>query len=119
MATPGTKHGAMVSLQASLEAQFCVRFLRMVGTMGKAKMSTDAELLRCYSEEGSEEAFATLTARYLPLVYAAAIRQVNGDEHLAKDVAQTVFADLARRAKSLGSCRVLSGWLYLNTRFAA
>src|SRR5688572_16518434 len=82
-------------------------------------MSTDAELLASYSEEGSEEAFATLTARYLPLVYAAAIRQVNGDEHLAKDVAQTVFAQLARRAKSLHSCRALSGWLYLNTRFAA
>jgi len=60
-------------------------------------MATDAELLRAYSEEGSDEAFAVLTERYLPLVDAAAIRQVNGDEHLAKDVAQVVFALLARR----------------------
>ena len=64
-------------------------------------MTDDAELLRQYAQSGSETAFADLVGRYLPLVYAAALRRVGGDEALAKDVAQTVFIDLARKASSL------------------
>jgi hypothetical protein len=42
-------------------------------------MSEDAELLRQYAQSGSETAFAELVRRYLPLVYAAALRQGCGD----------------------------------------
>jgi RNA polymerase sigma factor (sigma-70 family) len=82
-------------------------------------MSEDAELLRRYAEEKSEEAFAELVRRHLKLVYSVALRQVAGDVHLAEDVAQRVFADLARKAEKLAQRPVLSGWLYRSTHFAA
>jgi len=82
-------------------------------------MRDDAELLREYAENGSEEAFAELVRRHLGLVYQSALRQVGGDAHLAQDVAQSVFADLARKAGSLGERKVLAGWLYTSARYAA
>ena len=82
-------------------------------------MIPDAELLRRYSEAASEEAFGELVRRHLDLVYSAALRQVNGDAHLAQDVAQTVFADLARKAASLAGRPAMTGWLYTSTHHAA
>ena len=70
-------------------------------------------------ETHSEDAFADLVSRHLNLVYSAALRQVNGDSHLAQDVSQTVFADLARKAGVLSRRALLSGWLYTSTHFAA
>jgi RNA polymerase sigma factor (sigma-70 family) len=82
-------------------------------------MTGDAELLRQYTRTGSESAFEELVQRHLPLVYSAALRQVRGDEALAKDVAQTVFIDLAKKARSLANRELLAGWLYSSTRLAA
>ena len=82
-------------------------------------MPDDATLLRRYAEDRSEGDFAELVRRHLNLVYSAALRQVNGDTHLAKDVTQLVFTDLARKAGSLAGHRVLAGWLFTSTRFAA
>src|SRR6185369_9502659 len=77
---------------------------------------TDSELLRQYATERSEAAFATLVDRHLPLVYSAAVRRLNGDTHRASDVAQAVFAELARDAARLAGHPVLTGWLYTATR---
>ncbi len=82
-------------------------------------MCDDAELIRRYAAEGSDEAFAELVQRHLGMVFHAALRQVGGDAHLAQDVAQRVFTDLARKAGGLGGRTVLAGWLYTATRLAA
>jgi len=82
-------------------------------------MTPDSELLRRYAGTNSEEAFAELIRRHVNLVYSAALRQVNGDAHLAQDVAQTVFTDLARKADSLARHSTLTGWLYTSAHFAA
>ena len=82
-------------------------------------MTPDSELLRRYAGTKSEEAFAELVQRHVNLVYSAALRQVNGDAHLAQDVAQIVFTDLARKAASLSRRETLTGWLYTSAHFAA
>ena len=82
-------------------------------------MQPDNELLRQYAQTHSEEAFAELVKRHVNLVYSAALRQVGGDAHLAHDVAQNVFTDLARKATSLSRRDSLTGWLYTSAYFAA
>jgi hypothetical protein len=83
------------------------------------KMTPDSELLRQFARTNSQEAFAELVKRHVNLVYSAALRQVNRDEHLSKDVAQMVFTDLARKAGSLARHETLTGWLYTSAHFAA
>lgn len=78
-------------------------------------MTDSRTLLSEYAENGSEAAFRELVTRYLGLVYAAALRLVDGDAHLAQDVAQTVFIDLARKASGLSRDVMLGGWLHQRT----
>jgi len=82
-------------------------------------MTLDGELLRRYSEDKSEEAFAELVRRHVDLVYSAALRQVNRDAHLAQDVTQMVFTELSRKAGVLASRPMLTGWLYTCAHFCA
>ncbi len=76
------------------------------------------ELVRAYGRHQSEQAFRTLVERHVDVVYAVALRQT-GDRQTAQDVAQTVFLDLASKARRLPDQTILSGWLYRATRFAA
>jgi len=79
----------------------------------------DARLLRRFAKETDEAAFRELVARNFALVYSVALRQLNGDTHLAEDVAQMVFTDLARKARALPRRTVVTGWLYEAARRAA
>jgi RNA polymerase sigma factor (sigma-70 family) len=82
-------------------------------------MTDSRQLLTEYSRNSSETAFRELVARYIDLVHSAAVRLVNGDTHLAEDVTQTVFADLARLARKLPSEVMPGGWLHRHTCFVA
>lgn len=77
----------------------------------------DIELLRRYGTNHDEDAFSELVSRNVDLVWSAAARAC-GDPDLAKDIAQEVFADLARKARLLSSSKkvVLAGWLYRAAR---
>ncbi len=82
-------------------------------------MSETEELLASFVRSGSEPAFRELVMRYIDLVYSTAVRLVDGDAHRAQDVAQTVFADLARTAGTLSPGTTLGGWLHRHTCFVA
>ena len=82
-------------------------------------MTETQELLAKFVENGSESAFRELVSRYFDLVYSTAVRLVDGDTHRAEDVAQIVFADLARIAGKLSASTTLGGWLHRHTCFVA
>jgi RNA polymerase sigma factor (sigma-70 family) len=90
--------------------------------MGEMQNKSDAQLLRDYAQYGDEAAFREIVTRHTDLVYSAALRSVNSSD-LACDIAQSVFTDLARKARPLASKLAedasLVGWLYRSTRFAA
>jgi RNA polymerase sigma factor (sigma-70 family) len=82
-------------------------------------MNDDAELLRRYSRDGAESAFAELVHRHLPLVYQAALRQLGGNTHLAQEAAQDVFIAMGGKAADLAKRPSITGWLYISASFAA
>jgi len=90
--------------------------------LGEMTEASDAQLLRDYVEHGHEAAFREIVVRHTDAVYSAALRQVSSPD-LARDAAQSVFTDLARKAPSLARTldanASLLGWLYRSTRFAA
>jgi uncharacterized protein (TIGR03435 family) len=81
------------------------------------KQMDDWQLLRDYATRNSEEAFRALVDRYAGLVYHAALRQA-GNPHTAEEVTQAVFIALAQKADRIPRGAILSGWLFLATRFA-
>lgn len=80
--------------------------------------SDDMALVREYAQSNSERAFATLVSRHVNLVYSVALRQVR-DPHLAEEITQGVFIILARKAKSLSTKTILSGWLCRTARYVS
>jgi RNA polymerase sigma factor (sigma-70 family) len=82
-------------------------------------MTESQTLLAEYAGTGSEAAFREIVTRYIDFVYSAATRMVEGAPHLAEDVTQIVFADLARKAGSLPREVMLGGWLHRHTCYVA
>jgi RNA polymerase sigma factor (sigma-70 family) len=81
-------------------------------------LNDDLTLLREYSRNHSESAFASLVERHINLVHSVALRQV-GDAHLAEEITQAVFIILARKADKLSHHTVLSGWLCRTARYVS
>jgi RNA polymerase sigma factor (sigma-70 family) len=81
----------------------------------------DAQLLRDYAQCGAEAAFREIVERHADFVYSAALRQTESPDQ-ARDITQTVFTDLARKAATVSQKLTpessLAGWLYRSTRFA-
>ncbi len=82
-------------------------------------MSDSQVLLRDYAKNGSDTAFRCLVERYVDLVYSAAYRMTGQNRMLAEDVVQTVFVDLARKARTLPGDVMLGGWLHRHSCFVA
>ena len=80
--------------------------------------ATDLELLRQFTRDQAQDAFTALVKRHVNLVYSAALRQVRAPQ-LAEEIAQSVFADLARDAGKLQPGTILTAWLYAVTRRTA
>src|ERR1700722_19004183 len=78
----------------------------------------DIELLRQYVRQNSDEAFAALVARYVNMVYSAALRKP-GASYADEEITQAVFIILAKKADRLPEKTILSGWLYQTARLAA
>jgi RNA polymerase sigma factor (sigma-70 family) len=81
-------------------------------------MTSDLDLLGQYARGKSQDAFTALVNRHVNLVHSAALRQVRSSQ-LAEEVAQSVFADLARNAGKLKPDTILTTWLYQVTRRTA
>jgi RNA polymerase sigma factor (sigma-70 family) len=78
----------------------------------------DAQLLRAFAAQQSQSAFRTLVERYQDMVWSTAKRRLGNDE-AASDVAQNVFAALARKAPWLSTRSSIGGWLYKSTLMEA
>ena len=86
--------------------------------------ATDAQLLRGFAEERSDDAFTELVRRHIDSVFTAAARRTGGDAAAAQDIAQTVFTGLATKLRGAGAAEVLQvaslgGWLHRQTGFTA
>jgi RNA polymerase sigma factor (sigma-70 family) len=82
-------------------------------------MTDSQKLLSDYAQNGSETAFRQIVAGYIDLVYSTAFRLVERDAHMAQDVTQAVFADLARVAPRLAPEVMMGGWLHRHACFVA
>lgn len=71
----------------------------------------DFELLQRFMREGEQSAFADVVRRHLDLVFATALRKVE-DPGAAQEVAQNVFAALARKAWRFAPDDSIPAWLH-------
>jgi RNA polymerase sigma factor (sigma-70 family) len=78
----------------------------------------DIALLRQYTEQNSEEAFAMLVSRHINKVYSVALRHTR-NPHQAEEITQAVFVILAKKSGQLGKKVILTGWLYETSRLTA
>src|ERR1051325_1002957 len=71
----------------------------------------DFELLQRFTRDGEQSAFADLVRLHLDLVFATALRKLE-DSGAAQEVAQNVFAVLARKAWQFAPDDSLPAWLH-------
>jgi len=83
------------------------------------EQADDLELLRRHACDGDSAAFASLVARHVGWIAAAARRRLR-DDHLADDAAQAVCLVLAEKASQLAARppASLDAWLFHVMHFA-
>jgi RNA polymerase sigma factor (sigma-70 family) len=69
-----------------------------------------------FARTGTPDAFGVLVKSHVDAVYSQSLRQLR-DPAAADDVTQQVFITLARKGRTLPANTVLSGWLFVTTRF--
>ena len=79
--------------------------------MAEMNASDDIDLLTAYAEKGDDAAFRQLVDKYAGMIYATAKRRT-GDIEAAKEISQTTFAILARKAGSLKAHTSIGAWLH-------
>jgi RNA polymerase sigma factor (sigma-70 family) len=78
----------------------------------------DWDWLRAFVRQGDQTAFAAVVRRHLDLVFATALRKLE-DAGAAEEVAQNVFAALARKAWQFAPDDSLPAWLHRTTLLEA
>ena len=78
----------------------------------------DCELLRAFVRQGDQTAFTAVVRQHLDLVFATALRKLE-DPGAAEEVAQNVFAALARKAWQFAPDDSLPSWLHRTTLLEA
>jgi DNA-directed RNA polymerase specialized sigma24 family protein len=86
-------------------------FLRKTCAREELHHLTDSQLLKLFSTERHEAAFAVLMHRHGPLVVGVC-KRVLGDSHSVEDAVQATFVVLARRARTIKQPERLANWLY-------
>lgn len=79
---------------------------------------TDHQLLKLHQSDPSGNAFGQLVDRYLGLVHSVARRVTNNDE-AARDISQTVFLRLAKKAPDIPETLPLTAWFHRETHSAS
>ena len=79
--------------------------------------TSDQNLLRAYVQQRDEDAFRTLTQRYLGLIFHVAYRQTN-NRTLSQDISQSVLLALSKKAPLLlKKSQDLAPWLHRTTLY--
>src|SRR5262249_50152161 len=97
----------MATAQATILLQ---HIRRLAGSAGQ-DVRLDGELLRSFSRDGDEAAFAMLVRRHGPMGWGVG-RGMRAEAADAEDVLQGVFMLLAGRAGSLRGGASVGGWLH-------
>ena len=79
--------------------------------MNHAQQNGDFSLLKRFLRHGDQAAFSALVRAHLDIVFATALRKV-GEAGAAQEVAQNVFAALARKAWQFSPEDSLPAWLH-------
>jgi RNA polymerase sigma factor (sigma-70 family) len=99
---------------ANLQTGSLLGYLQGIATRATFEQSTDRELLRRFSNDGDEAAFAALVHRHGAMVLHAAQRVLDRKQD-AEDVFQAVFLVLASKATGIAWRDSIAGWLYQAT----